>query len=167
MRGIKFYQRTIRCQDLFKCKSLHGKLSKTVWGSYYCLWFPNGPVCSRRLPPHPRGKWSWSAGGWDCACVSDLAPPALRRGKAGRLEGIWRAEMLWVEIRRDACETRCRYGRAGSLTHWAPTPLRQGFQRKLLLQLIQEAQPCCLVPTKWRAGLPLFSLLNPRDWGLC
>ena len=94
---------------------------------------------------------------------SSSSSPVMWKG----LEGIWRAKMLRVEIRRDGYEITCRYERAGSLTHRPPTHLRWGFQRQLLLQLIQEARPCCLVPTKWRAGLSFFSLLNPRDWGLC
>ena len=73
--------------------------------------------------------------------------------------------MLRVQINRDGCETRCRYGRAESLMHRPPTHFRQGFQRQLLLQLIQEAWPCCLVPTKWRAGLSFFFIVKSQGLG--
>ena len=63
MRHIKFYQRTIRRQDFIKRKSPHGKLSKTVWGSYSCLWFANGPVCSRW---HPQERGVYQREGEDC-----------------------------------------------------------------------------------------------------
>ena len=163
MRDIKCYQRTIRCQDFFNTNHLMENSPKLCRVHMSVPDLQMGQ-CVQGDSPNTLRKVELMSRRVKIVLVFQIwRLPALCHGKPGRLEGIWRAKMLWVEIRRDGCETRCRNG------SWSTDPPpRRGFPRQLLLQLIQEAQPCCLVPTQWRAGLSFFFLLlNPRGGGLC
>ena len=92
--------------------------------------------------------------------------PALCHGKPGRLEGIWRAKMLWVEIRRDGCETRCRNGSWSTDPH--PHPTSDGvFQGSFYFNLFRRLSHVALFPHNGGQACLSFLLLNPRGRGLC
>ena len=146
MRDIKCYQRTIRCQDFFNTNHLMENSPKLCKVHMSVPDLQMGQ-CVQGDSPNTLRKVELMSRRVKIVLVFQIwRLPALCHGKPGRLEGIWRAKMHWVEIRRDGCETRCRNGSWSTDPPPTPRPPDGVFQGSFYFNLFRRLSHIVLFP---------------------